>query len=100
LVRFRLQERGVRVAKLGDPVLDRRGRVIGTVTSCAQDGEGYLIGMALVEKAAQVAEGGTIYILALPERPPVPLAPFAPLGSRALMPEPAIVLLRFPPKRE
>jgi glycine hydroxymethyltransferase len=100
LVRFRLQERGVRVAKLGDPVLDRRGRVIGTVTSCAQDGEGYLIGMALVEKAAQVAEGGTIYILALPERPPAPPAPFAPLGSRALMPEPAIVLPRFPPKRE
>jgi glycine hydroxymethyltransferase len=100
LVRFRLQERNVRVPRLGDPVLDRRGRVIGTVTSCTQDGEGYLIGMALVEKAAGVAEGGVIYILALPERPPEPLKPFAPLGSRALMPEPAVVLPRFPPKRE
>jgi glycine hydroxymethyltransferase len=100
LVRFRLQERNVRVARLGDPVLDQRGRVIGTVTSCAQDGEGYLIGMALVERVADIAEGGTIYILALPERPPEPLKPFAPPGSRVLMPEPAIVLPRFPPKRE
>ncbi len=100
VVRFRLQERNVRVAKLGDPVLDRRGRVIGTVTSCAQDGEGYLIGMALVEKTAGVEEGGVIYILALPEHPPEPLKPFAPPGSRALMPEPAVVLPRFPPKRE
>ena len=100
LVRFRLQERNVRVPRLGDPVLDRRGRVIGTVTSCAQDGEGYLIGMALVEKAVNVAEGTTIYVLALPERPPEPLKPFAPLGSRVLMPEPATVLPRFPPRRE
>ena len=100
LIRFRLQARGVRVAKLGDPVLDRRGWVIGTVTSCAQDGEGHLIGMALTEKAAGLGEGDTIYILPLPERPPEPLRPFAPLGSRALMPEPAVVLPRFPPKRE
>jgi Glycine cleavage system T protein (aminomethyltransferase) len=99
LVRFRMNEKGVRVPRLGDPVLDRRGRVIGTVTSCAQDGEGYLLGMAMVEKSAGVGEGSSIHIIALPERMPEPLKPFAPPGSRALVPDPATVLTRFPPKK-
>jgi len=32
LVRFRLNEKGVRMARLGDPVVDRGGRYIGRVT--------------------------------------------------------------------
>ena len=40
VVRFRFQDKSVRMAHLGDPVLDRRGKVIGTVTSCAVDAEG------------------------------------------------------------
>lgn len=97
--RFRMNEKGVRVSKLGDPVLDKRGRVIGTVTSCAQDSEGYLLGLAVVEgNAAQ--EGNTLNILALPERMPEPLKPFAPIGGRALMPDSATVLSRFLPKKQ
>jgi len=99
LVRFRMNEKGVRVPRLGDPILDRRGRVIGTVTSCAQDSEGYLLGMGTVEKSAGVEEGSTIHIIALPERMPEPLKPFSLPGSRALMPDPATVLTRFPPKK-
>lgn len=95
MIRFRMNEKGVRPSKLGDPVLDKRGRVIGTVTSCAPDGEGYLLGMALVEQTASVEEGSAIYVVALPERMPEPLKPFAPMGSRALMPEPSTVLSRF-----
>lgn len=98
MARFRVNERGARPCKLGDPVLDRRGRVIGTVTSCAADGEGLLIGMALVEGTA-AEEGTTFYVLGLPEKLPEPLKPFAPLGSRALIPEPATVLSRFPPRK-
>jgi len=98
-VRFRMNEKGVRVPRLGDPVLDRRGRVIGTVTSCAQDGEGYLLGMAMVEKSAGVGEGSSIHIIALPERMPEPLKPFAPPGARALVPDAATVLSRFPPRK-
>ena len=98
-VRFRMNERGVRVSKLGDPVLDKRGRVIGTVTSCAQDSEGFLLGLAVVEgNAAQ--EGNSIFIAALPERMPEPLKPFAPIGSRSLMPDAATVLSRFPPRKQ
>ncbi|MFN3706035.1 MAG: glycine cleavage system aminomethyltransferase GcvT [Thermoflexales bacterium] len=97
-VRFRMNERGVRVAKLGDPVLDRRGRVIGTVTSCAMDGSGMLIGLAVVD-VDEAREGNTLFVVALPERLPEPLKPFAPLGSRIPMPEPATVLPRFLSRR-
>ncbi len=49
LVRFCFDEKGVRMAHLGDPVVDWRGRVVGHVTSCAVDKEGYLTGLAYVE---------------------------------------------------
>ncbi|MFZ0549124.1 MAG: glycine cleavage system aminomethyltransferase GcvT, partial [Candidatus Promineifilaceae bacterium] len=48
VVRFRMNEKGVRRPELGDPILDKRGKVVGTVTSCAIDQEGYLLGQALV----------------------------------------------------
>ena len=50
VVRFRVEEKGVRVAKQGDAVVDSRGRVIGQVTSCAQDTEGFLVGLASVDR--------------------------------------------------
>ncbi|MDP6793109.1 MAG: serine hydroxymethyltransferase [Anaerolineales bacterium] len=49
VVRFRFREKSVRMAHPGDPVLHKRGRVIGQVTSCAIDSEGYLLGHAFVE---------------------------------------------------
>jgi glycine hydroxymethyltransferase len=97
LARFRMNDKGVRPSKLGDPVLDKRGRVIGTVTSCAQDSEGYLLGMTMIEGGAQ--EGAALNIIALPERMPELLKPFASLGSRALVPDAATVISRFPPKK-
>ncbi|HEX6383871.1 MAG TPA: glycine cleavage system aminomethyltransferase GcvT, partial [Anaerolineae bacterium] len=64
VVRFRMNEKGVRRAELGDPVLDKRGKVVGTVTSCAIDSEGYLLGQAVVPES--MSEPGTaIYIYQL-----------------------------------
>jgi glycine hydroxymethyltransferase len=97
MARFRMNDKGVRPSKLGDPVLDRRGRVIGTVTSCALDSDGYLLGLAVVEGAA-AAEGTPLNVVALPERLPEPLKPFAAVGSRALVPDAATVISRFPPR--
>jgi glycine hydroxymethyltransferase len=57
VVRFRVDERGVRVLKQDDAVTDSRGRVIGQVTSCAQDTEGFLVGLAAVD--GRYAEQGT-----------------------------------------
>jgi glycine hydroxymethyltransferase len=59
VIRFRLDEKGVRLARTGDLVVNRRGRVIGWVTSCAIGQDGYLIGMAYVEKA-RAEEGARI----------------------------------------
>ena len=99
LVRFRMNERGVRPSKLGDPVLDKRGRVIGTVTSCAQGTDGVLVGLALIDGAEAPALETQLGIVALPERLPEPLKPFAAMGSRALVADIATVISRFPPKR-
>ena len=49
VARFRFTEKGVRMAHNGDPVIDKKGRVIGVVTSCAVDTEGYLTGQASLE---------------------------------------------------
>ncbi|WP_416201849.1 glycine cleavage system aminomethyltransferase GcvT [Thermoflexus sp.] len=90
VVRFRISEKGVRLPKLGDAVVDRRGRVIGYVTSCALDTEGFLTGMAWIERSYQ-AEGTPIGIVvgsaAAPERPKV--------GDRLTVPIPAQVVGRF-----
>ncbi len=99
LSRFRMSEKGVRMPKLGDPVLDNRGRVIGTVTSCALDTEGYLLGMAVIDQTVGAKDGTQIFILAIPERMPAPLTSLAPLGSRAMVADAATVLTRFPRRK-
>lgn len=95
VVRFRFTEKGVRMAHLGDPVLDRKGRTIGFVTSCAIDSEGFLTGQAWVE--LKYAEEGTpLYIFqGKPQtlgKSPAELK----TGDRLLLPTPAVVLSRFP----
>jgi glycine hydroxymethyltransferase len=95
VARFRFNEKGVRMAHKGDPVLDKRGKVIGWVTSCAVDAEGFLTGLAFVElKAAE--EGTPIYLYqGAPDKPGQSPASMKP-GDKTLLPTPAIVLSRFP----
>jgi glycine hydroxymethyltransferase len=50
VIRFRIEEKGVHVPKQGDAVVDSHGRVIGQVTSCAQDTEGFLVGLGTVDR--------------------------------------------------
>ena len=61
VIRFRFNETGFRMAHLGDPVIDKKGKVIGVVTSCAIDMDGYLTGQAYVEDRA-AEEGAQIAI--------------------------------------
>ncbi len=61
VIRFRFDEKGVRMAHHGDPVIDARGKYIGKVTSCAIDQEGYLTGQAFVENKYS-EEGTPIFI--------------------------------------
>jgi glycine hydroxymethyltransferase len=57
VARFHVEEKGVRVPKQRDVVTDSRGRIVGEVTSCAMDTEGYLVGQAYVDQ--RYAEVGT-----------------------------------------
>jgi glycine hydroxymethyltransferase len=102
VVRFRFEEKGVRMAHPGDPVVDNRGKVIGWVTSCAVDSEGFLLGQACLAADAQ-AEGTGIGVFqgaasvagtAPATRPMTPAA--ARPGDRLPVPTPARVLSRFP----
>lgn len=100
IVRFRMNEKGVRRPETGDPVLDRRGKVIGHVTSCAIDAEGYLLGQAIVPQS--MSEPGTplsVYQLGGGTRP-IKAADRTDLGSRLPMPDPAVVLTRFPERKK
>jgi len=95
VVRFRFNERGVRMAHQGDPVLDKRGKVVGWVTSCAADVEGYLLGQAFVD-LKNAAVGTLLFIiqsaLAKPSKAPAELE----LGDRGIVPTQAAVIRRFP----
>ncbi|HFC09534.1 MAG TPA: glycine cleavage system aminomethyltransferase GcvT [Chloroflexi bacterium] len=97
IVRFRFTDRHVRMAHLGDPVLDKRGKVIGVVTSCAIDREGYLTGQAVVLRK-YTAEGTPLFILQGAER--LKKAPKAPAelqpGDSLPLPTAAVVVRRFP----
>jgi len=50
LVRFRFEEERARMPRQGDVVVSRKGRVVGAVTSCSIDTEGWLSGLAYVQK--------------------------------------------------
>jgi glycine hydroxymethyltransferase len=95
VVRFRFNEKGVRMAHLGDPVLDRRGRVVGTVTSCAIDQEGYLTGQAFVD--FKNAEQGTLIFIYQGTPKSAGKAPSElQAGDRVSLPTAATVISRFP----
>ena len=93
--RFQFPEKGVRMAHNGDPVLDKRGKVIGWVTSCAADQGGTLTGQAYVDSKYAV-EGTQIFVYQSAQKE-AGLAPAElKLGDKGLVPTEAVVLSRFP----
>ncbi len=95
LVRFRFDEKGVRMAHLGDPVVDWRGRVIGHVTSCAVDMDGFLTGQAYLE-AKSAGKGNIIYIYQGAPKDSSKILGALSVGERVILPSPAHILRRFP----
>jgi glycine hydroxymethyltransferase len=97
VIRFRFTEKGVRMAHQHDPIVDRRGKVIGMVTSCSVDKEGYLTGQAYLD-LKNTEEGTQIFIFPSaqkdkqPAKPPAELKP----GDKFNLPTPAVVVSRFP----
>ena len=95
IARFRFSEKRVRRAHYGDPVMDEQGRVIGKVTSCANDSEGYFLGQAYVNK--RYAKKGTlVYIYQdVEKRRGTSLSDLS-YGERVALPDTATILRRFP----
>ncbi|MFN2209509.1 MAG: glycine cleavage system aminomethyltransferase GcvT [Candidatus Promineifilaceae bacterium] len=100
VTRFRMNEKGVRRPETGDPILDRRGKVVGLVTSCAIDQEGYLLGQAVLPQ--EMTEPGTpiyIYQLGGGQRD-IRVPKGIDQGARLPMPDGATVLTRFPLRKK
>jgi glycine hydroxymethyltransferase len=104
-VRFRMNDRGVRVPKGAaaletggdmDYVVDKRGRVIGRVLSCAVDSEGTMTGQALVERK-YIEEGTSIGILPAPKDGKA-VADLK-IGARVPTIDAATVVSRFPKRK-
>jgi glycine hydroxymethyltransferase len=95
VVRFRFTEKGVRMAHYGDPVMDKKGKMIGWFTSCAIDSEGFLTGQAYLEISA-AAEGTPIAVFQGKPKELGKNPPDLKIGDRVILPTPAEVISRFP----
>ncbi|MBI5670812.1 MAG: serine hydroxymethyltransferase [Chloroflexi bacterium] len=96
VTRFRMDNKGARPAHQGDPVIDRKGRVVGVVTSCSIDTEGYQLGQVYLHDSAR-EEGVSVQVFAGSQRAKAGKAP-AELkpGDKVPLPESATILSRFP----
>jgi glycine hydroxymethyltransferase len=94
IARFRFSEKRVRKAHYGDPIMDEQGRVIGKVTSCATDSEGYFLGQAFIHK--RYAKKGTlVYIYQDVEKRKGTALTDLSYGERVALPDTATILRRF-----
>jgi glycine hydroxymethyltransferase len=95
VARFRFDHKGVRMAHNGDPVLDPRGRVVGWVTSCAVDADGYLTGQAYLTLKSAVPDTSILIYQGAPSKAGKTPADLG-IGDRSSVPSPATVVRRFP----
>jgi len=95
VARFRFSEKGVRMAHHGDPVVDLKGKVIGKVTSCAVDMEGYLTGQAFVELKYAVEQTPIAIFQSASNKPNKAPAELV-AGDKVILPTPATIVSRFP----
>jgi len=96
--RFRLDNRGARPAHYGDPIVNARGRVVGVVTSCNIDVDGYQLGQALMDRAFR-KPGTALSVFAGAARAKSTDFASLSLGARVKMPEPLTILSRFPKRK-
>ena len=93
--RFRLDNRKARPAHFGDPIVSARGRVVGKVTSCSIDSEGYQLGQALMERDYR-KPGTRLSLYAGSARAKVTDLSQLSISQRVKLPEPITLLSRFP----
>jgi glycine hydroxymethyltransferase len=101
IARLRMNERGVRMPKTGDPVVNKKGQAIGWVTSAAVDVDGLILGLALVQSRYN-RPGEEVGIFTLPAKPLEEKPNKANLvpGDKVQLPDAATILPRFPDAAE
>ena len=99
VTRFQVAQKGLRAPHPGDPLLDARGRVVGTVTSCSIDTEGNSVGQAYI-RLSYAKEGTALltYAGAAHATLDKPLGDLV-MGDKTLAPVPVTVLSRFPKRK-
>ncbi|MGE5603036.1 MAG: glycine cleavage system aminomethyltransferase GcvT, partial [Nitrososphaerales archaeon] len=101
VARFRMNDKGVRVPKAGDPVVNKKGQALGWVTSAAVDVHGVILGLAYIQ-SRYAKLGEEIGIFNLPQKPLVEKDNKAELqpGDKIALSDSASLLQRFPDKAE
>ncbi len=95
LVRFRFTDKTVRLAHNNDPVLDGKGKVIGRVTSCAMDKDGWIMGLAMLDMKLS-EEGTVLYIYQNSEKTQLKNPEQLSDGEKTTLPNQAVIISRFP----
>jgi len=98
IARFRMDEKGVKMAKTKDVVVSKRTqKVIGAVTSCAVNKEGIQVGMAYIDKRF-VREGAKVAIIPFPHsaREKIKSLEDVEPGDRIQLHVDATIVTRFP----
>jgi glycine hydroxymethyltransferase len=96
VTRFRLDNKGARPAHQGDPVVDKKGKVIGVVTSCCLERVGLVCGVVFVVDDYS-KDGTAVGVFAGSARAKNGKAPGElSFGDKFPTPEPATILTRFP----
>ncbi len=96
--RFRMDNPSARPAHNGDPIVNARGRVVGKVTSCNFDTEGFQVGLALMEMGFR-KPGAKLVVYAGSSRAQVTDLGKLSLSQRIKVPEPITILTRFPRRK-
>ncbi len=97
IVRYQLQEKGVKMVKPGDLVASKKNyQIIGRVTSNAVNGDGLQVGLALIEKRAANV-GSKIALIPMPLNKGNSVLDLEKLnnGTRFPVPTEAIIVQRF-----
>jgi glycine hydroxymethyltransferase len=101
IARFRMNERGVRMPKTGDPVINKKGQAVGWVTSAAVDVDGLILGLACIQSRYHRPdeEIGIFNVPAKPVEEKPNKADLEP-GDKVQLPDAATLLRRFPDNEE
>jgi glycine hydroxymethyltransferase len=103
VIRFRMLKRGIPVVKPGSPVTNRRGQVVGHVTSCITIEDGSQVGLAYVQDRYR-EEGTSLHVFVHPRgkgHEPKNI-PDLEVGDKMHISDEAVVMSRFmmPGERE